>query len=191
MVRVTPKRSTAAPSLRSIVRFFLIAVLLCASVGADLVQAHRALLLNEGATDRAGALRLEDADIAWAIFGALPPGGTQFVSFARPGSGMFRARVLVPARGATLSLNPWIALVGPGLPRPDGFDALLGPGEGAVLVAGPADRELDLFQAVPYPVLIGASLEMPLPADGPFFLLIFDPTGEGGSYLIDTGYLQD
>ncbi len=156
------------------------------------VQAHRAMLIGKEGLDRATATRITDADIAWAVFGQLPSGATQFLSFTRPASGQFRARVLVPTQQANLRLNPWIALVGPALDRPAGLDGLLGEGEGAVLVAGPADRELELSPPIaPFPFLVGASLEVTLPADGLYYLLVFDPSGEGGNYLIDTGYQQD
>lgn len=159
---------------------------------AGVVQAHRALLIGKEGQDRASATRITDADVAWAVFGQLPPGATQFLSFARPASGQFRARVLVPTQQANLRLNPWIALIGPGLDRPAGLDGLLADGEGAMLVAGPGNREVELApQIAPFPFLAGASLEVTLPADGLYYLLVFDPSGEGGNYLIDTGYLQD
>jgi hypothetical protein len=158
---------------------------------ADHARAHRALLIGSEGLDRATATRLTDADIAWAVFGTLPAGATQHLSFARPESGRFRARVLVGTRQSNLSLNPWMVLVGPGLDRPAGLDGLLQEGEGAVFVAPPADREVELFQAVPWPVLVGASMELTLPADGLYYLLIFDPSGQTGPYIVDTGYLQD
>jgi hypothetical protein len=84
-----------------------------------------------------------------------------------------------------------LALVGPGLPRPDGFADLLGPGEGALLAGAVEGREVEVFPELPYPVLVGAALDTELPADGPYYLLIFDPGGQSGAYVIDTGFLLD
>lgn len=176
------------PLKRAGVALTLLTLALLAALPAS---AHQSLYLGTGGQDRASALILPDADIAWAVFGTLPPGAAQFLSFERPASGWYRARVLVPARGANPLLNPWIALVGPGLERPDGLDWLLADGEGAILVAAPESRELEIFQDLPYPVVSGASLELELPAHGPYHLIVFDPSGETGAYLIDTGYLQD
>lgn len=159
--------------------------------GSGTARAHRAVLIGSEGLDRASATRLTDADIAWAVYGTLPAGATQHLSFARPASGMFRARVLVGTRQSNLGLNPWMALVGPGFERPAGLEGLLRDGEGAVLIAPPADREVELFQDVPWPVLVGASVEMPLPSDGIYYLLVFDPSGRIGPYIVDTGYLQD
>jgi hypothetical protein len=159
--------------------------------GSDRAQAHQTILIGSEGLERATATHITDADIAWAVWGALPEGATQHLAFVRPASGMFRARVLVPTRQANLQLNPWLALVGPGLERPAGLEGVLREGEGAILVPPPESRELEMFQDVPFPVIAGASFETPLPADGPYYLLVFDPSGQGGSYLIDTGYLQD
>jgi hypothetical protein len=154
-------------------------------------RAHRAVLIGTEGLDRGSATRLSDADIAWAVHGTLLSGATQHLSFTRPESGMFRARVLVGTRQANLGLNPWLALVGPGLDRPAGLEGLLREGEGALLVAPPVNRELEPFQDVPWPVLVGASMELSLPADGVYYLLVFDPSGQVGPYIVDTGYLQD
>jgi hypothetical protein len=174
--------------MRARVVLLAVAVALTAPAPA---RAHQTMLIGKEGLDRASAVRITDADIAWAVFGTLPVGATQHLVFERPASGRFRARVLVPTMQANLALNPWLALVGPGLARPEGLAELLPEGEGAILVAPPAERELELFQAVPWPVLVGASFEVTLPADGPYYLLVFDPGGQGGPYLIDTGYLQD
>lgn len=153
--------------------------------------AHRAMLIGAEGLERRTAVQISDADIAWAVHGSLPAGATQHLMFMRPAGGMLRARVLVPTRQANLSLNPWLALVGPGLPRPADLDGMLAADEGAVLVAPPDSRELEVFQDLPWPVLAGAALELALPADGPYLLLVFDPNGRGGPYLLDIGYLQD
>jgi hypothetical protein len=166
----------------------LVLVLIADAGGA---RAHRAVLIGSEGLDRASATRLSDADIAWAVYGTLPAGATQHLSFTRPESGTFRARVLVGTRQANLGLNPWLALVGPGLERPAGLEGLLQEGEGAILVAPPADREVEPFQDVPWPVLVGASMELPLHAEGLYYLLVFDPNGQVGPYIVDTGYLQD
>jgi hypothetical protein len=168
-----------------------LSLLAAVTLGSRPASAHQPLLIGGEAVSRETALRLPDADIAWAVFGTLPAGTTHFLVFARPASGQFRARVLVSARQANSGLNPWLALVGPGLPRPAGLDGLLGDAEGAILVAPPAERTVEPFQATPFPVLVGAALELALPADGPYYLLVFDPSGAAGPYLIDTGYLQD
>ena len=160
--------------------------------GSDSARAHRGLVIGSAGLDRYTATWIEDADIAWAVFGTLPAGGTQHLIFMRPTSGQFRARVLVGTSQSNLRLNPWLALVGPGLDRPAGLEGLLGEGEGAILVAPPADREVELNPLIaPFLVLVGASLELTLPADGPYYLLVFDPTGQPGPYLVDIGYLQD
>jgi hypothetical protein len=159
---------------------------------ADGATAHRALLIGSEGQDRATATHITDTDLAWAVFGSLPAGATQHLTFSRAGSGMFRARALVLTRQSNLALNPWLALVGPGLSRPPELDSLLPEGEGATLVAPPADRELEMNQLIaPFPFLVGASFEMALPADGPYYLLVFDPSGQAGSYLVDIGYFQD
>jgi hypothetical protein len=168
----------------------LLLALLLASTG-DTAHGHRALLIGTEGQTRSTAIWLTDADIAWAVYGSLPAGATQHLAFTRPASGMFRARVLVSTRQANLRLDPWLALVGPGLERPPGLEGLLREGEGAVLAAPPPSRELELFQDVPWPVLAGASMELALPAEGVYYLLVFDPSGQAGSYIIDTGYLQD
>jgi hypothetical protein len=172
---------------------FLAALLVAFMFGhSDSAEAHRAMLIGREGLDRDTAMWIADADIAWAVYGQLPAGATQFLAFARPASGMFRARVLVGTQQANLALKPWLALVGPGLPRPEGLDGLLGPDEGAVFAGSPPDRELELFeQGYPWPVLVGASMELLLPADGTYYLLVFDPSGQAGPYLVDTGYLQD
>jgi hypothetical protein len=175
-------------STLTVVGLCLLAV---AALNARPVAAHQPLLIGSEAVSRATARRIPDADIAWAAFGTLAANSTQFLVFARPASGRFRARALVGTFQANTALNPWLALVGPGLPRPDGLDGLLADGEGAILVAPPADRTIEPFQATPFPVLVGASLEVTLPTDGPYFLLVFDPAGLTGPYVIDTGYLLD
>jgi hypothetical protein len=167
----------------------LLVVLLTADGGA--ARAHRALLIGTEGQSRPTAMWLTDADIAWAVHGTLTSGATQHLAFTRPASGMFRARVLVGTRQANLSLNPWLALVGPGLERPPGLEGLLHEGEGAVLIGPPPDREVELFQDVPWPVLVGASMELALPAEGVYYLLILDLSGQAGPYIVDTGYLQD
>ena len=168
-------------------------IVLTLPAGAPVVDAHRAVVIGRDGLSRDTAIRLEDADIAWAVFGALPARETQHLTFLRPASGMVRARVLVGTQQSNLRLNPWLALAGPGLPRPPAFDALLPAGEGALLFPPPDDRDVELFeQAFPWPVLVGASFEIALPeANGPFYLLVFDPSGQSGPYVVDTGYLLD
>jgi len=177
---------------KRLLRAALLALLVAATGAAPSASAHRVILIGNQSTDRASAIRLTDADIAWAINGTLPAGVAQIIAFTRPTSGMFRARALVSTFQSNTQLNPWLALVGPGLPRPDGLDAFLQDGEGALLFAPPEARGLEMFQDLPFPMLVGASFEAPLPdADGPYFLLIFDPAGRTGPYVIDTGYLLD
>lgn len=173
--------------------FALALLILAVADGRHHADAHRALLLGRDGLDRATAVYVVDADIAWAVFGNVPAGGGQWLRFDRPASGRFRVRAYVGTQQANLNLNPWLAVIGPGFERPAGLEGMLAPGEGAVLIAPPADRELALFeQAVPWAVLDGASAEFTLPeAPGPYYLLVFDPSGQSGTYILDTGYLLD
>jgi hypothetical protein len=169
----------------------VLALLVAALRDGDVALAHQPLVMNGAAADRGSALRIPDADVAWAVFGTLPAGGTQYLTFTRPASGMFRARALVQTARANPQLNPWLVLLGPGLERPPGLEGMLQDGEGALVLAPPDPRPVEPFQATPLPVLVGTSVELALPADGPYYLLIFDPSGQAGAYVIDTGYLQD
>lgn len=139
------------------------------------------------------ALELPTIVPLWACNGFLfKPGQVDYITFTAKAGDQFLGFTLNPNKNGAREFAPSFALIGPGLPAPTGNVPFRIPsGSGAQIFNVPTDREIADEQ-----LGFGALLESPqhrvtLPADGRYFVAIWDPQGKSGHYLISIGESED
>ena len=169
-----------------LLRLVLVAWPVSALLAPQAVSAHAPIYLDTGSTSPDTATPLGDPASAGLVYGTLPPGEAQYISFNISGTQPFHAMVLLPLHAG--SFNPSIAIVGPGLGDASNAPFDVPDGDGVTYVSPPA-QQLPIFIAdLGLRFIAGAAFDGPLGQDGSYYLVIYTPDGSGGSYTVGTGY---
>lgn len=168
------------------VRAFLLSLVLV-SVSASVALAHSPIFLQPGRPPAA----ITDAEKSWAIYGRLKPGPEPDVIpvDARAGQRL-KLQLLVPKRPDLNAFRPAYYVLGPGFPGaslPPGAPVRPESGEGALVADQPqAPSEFyEPFTQTRYWTY--GELSGTFPATERYRIVVFDPAGQGGPYVVALG----
>ncbi len=134
---------------------------------------------------------LENLSTSFAFYRKLPADKVHVYTFIGKQGQNFYAGINVPAVKGLEDYSVTMALFGPSLPEAN-HDLL--PPEfpedlGALIF--PSKVSADFFESFTQTLYWGRqSIEMTLPADGEYYLLIWQPEGLAGKYVMDSGYAE-
>lgn len=128
----------------------------------------------------------------WFVLGELSSAqDVDMVKFDYKGGDHFKAIIFIPGHEELREFNPTIALIGPGLPKPDGplpFDLPAGMGVITATSTGTYDY-FDIFtQMVYFP---RAQIELDMPQTGRYYMAVWgEPIGMA-RYALDIGIMEN
>jgi hypothetical protein len=153
--------------------------------------AHRPLLETRDIKGFDDAVVIDDPTGSYAIYGQLQTkGDVDFYRFEVKQPLTADAGMLVPVAPGYREFYPTLALVGPGLPPAD-LPFPLPSGWGAVVVTNaPVDPRPEFFEEFSRTHYFRSpeSLRQPLAATGAWYLAVWHPQGEIGSYVLTFGH---
>lgn len=168
---------------------FLWAILLT-FVTATAALAHRPIFVEPRSnTTRAHAIRISDPDISWAVYAQLSDvGEVNYYRFDGARGAPIRIETLVPRTESARAFGFELALIGKGFDRAR-VPFALEVGEGVIVApdSGHDDaRSFDEhFTQTAY--WQRQSLRAQLPADGTYWIAVYDPRGRTGKYVLAVG----
>ena len=171
-------------------RVFL--VLLFAAAAAS---AHVPMMETPETNSFNDALKILRPTYSYAIYGNLEkPGDIDYYTFEVKEPMKAHASLLVPFRPEYLDFYPVYAVIGPGLPSPQGkipFD--LPPGCGAIVISGTASEGRPTFyepfsrtryyEGIP-------KFEQELKQPGIYYIVVWHPGNETGAYILGYGLAE-
>lgn len=160
-------------------------------VSARVAAAHTPIFIERAITSPDTAWPVSDYAISWAFYGRVTPAGAPqyFAIDGRAGDRLY-ATLEVPEIDGLQEFRPSLALIGPGLPAFDAPPDVTLPAEsGGVRVddarVTPRARFDEQFSGTSY--YRGPRLDLPLPADGRYYVIVFDESGATGKYTLAIG----
>ena len=139
------------------------------------------------------ALQLQSIVPLWAINGFLyKPDQVDYITFTASKGDMFNGFTVDPNKNGAKEFSPNFALIGPGLPAPtDKVPFLVPNGNGAQIFTTPAARDFSDEQFGYGALLAGPENQVSLPADGRYYVAVYDPNGKLGHYILSVGQSED
>jgi len=173
-----------------VLRLFLSLGLLLAVAGD--AHAHSPLFPQNNHA-AASAFFIEDAAKSWVAYSEiLNSGQKDFYRFRFSAGDPIRIKLLTSGDPGTTDFLPSLALLVPGLKQQDAIPLSMEipSGFGAVFVRGirPPSATYEPFAQGWFYDL--ADLDMRAPAEGTYYLVVFDPKGAMGRYAVTLGYLE-
>jgi len=178
-------------------RLALVVVLTLVSLLAipSVAEAHKPIFDGSGTSGYDRALYISDPTISWAVYTELRhPGEVDYYTFeARQGTPLY-TQMVIPQISGLEQFVPSIVLVGPGLPAPqEALPVPLPPGDGAVLIQPqPGEQPQSFYEPITQTnYWEWQEYRAPAPADGTYYLLVFDPQNQVGKYVLAIGERED
>lgn len=165
--------------------------LICVMLLTTTALAHSPIFLRPGQTPAP----ITDAEKSWALYGRLAPDGKPDVIPVDAEQGeRLKLQLLVPKRNDLKEFHPVIYLVGPGLPQtalPPGAPVTPENGEGALVPERPAapSEFYEPFTQTRYWTYEDTTGTFP--ATGRYRVVVYDPTGKAGPYVVALGERED
>ena len=156
-------------------------------IPAASVSAHQPIWGDEG-----GIIRVPNLVTSYAYYRDLPADEVHVYTFEGKKGREFRAGMQIPALKGLKDYAVAMGIMGPGLPEAN-HDRLPPehPEELGALVIQSWKSE-DFFEPFTQTLYWGRqSVELNLPADGTYYILVWQPEGVAGKYVMDTGYTED
>jgi hypothetical protein len=146
------------------------------------VSAHRPIWGNEDVTV------IDNLSTSFAFYRDLPAGKVHFYTFEGKQGQNLHAGINIPAIKGLENYSVTMALLGPGLPEVD--HDLLPPEHpenlGALIF--PSKVSADFYEPFTQTLYWGRqSLDTALPDDGEYYLVVWQPNGTAGKYVMDSG----
>ena len=148
------------------------------------VHAHRPMW-----GDSLGPVEIEDVSVSYAFYQKLNADEIDVFYFEGRKGENLHAGIQIPDIAAYQNYSVNIALFGPGLPMPEDETQL--PPEhpedlgGLTLTSQVTENYFEPFTQTNY--LGRQALDMTLPADGQYYIIVWHPQGEAGKYVMDIG----
>lgn len=168
---------------------FLWAILL-AFATATAALAHRPIFVEPRSnTTRANAIPISDHDISWAVYAQLSDAGeVNYYRFEGKRGARVRIETLVPHNDAARAFGFDVALIGKGF-EVTRVPFALEEGEGVIVAPDSGHDEARVFDEhftqTSYWQRQGLRAE--LPADGTYWIAVYDPRGRTGKYVLAIG----
>lgn len=141
--------------------------------------------------DGYGPIEVEDISISYAFYQTMKPDEIEVFYFEGQAGQNLHAGIQIPDNGKYEDYGVNAALFGPGLPKAD--EAILPPDHpedlGAMVYESHASS--NFFEPFTQTNYLGRQkIDMSLPADGTYYLLVWNPESVPGKYVIDFGYRE-
>jgi len=168
-------------TLQALIGIVLVTILFFAVPGAS---AHR-----PGWGNDSGATQIDNLSTSLAFYRELKaPAQVDVYTFQGQAGEHLHAGISIPAISRLESYGVNMALMGPGLPEAD-HEALPADhpeGLGAIIIPNTPGK--DFFEPFTLTSYWGRQrIEFNLPASGTYYLLVWNPSGATGKYVMDTG----
>jgi LPXTG-motif cell wall-anchored protein len=162
-------------------------LLISAFIPAASVSAHQPIWGDEG-----GITRVPNLVTSYAYYRDLLADEVHVYTFEGKTGQEFRAGMQIPAIKGLEDYAVTIAIMGPGLPEAnhDQLPPEHPEGLGALIV--PSFNSEDFFEPFTQTLYWGRqSIQSSLPADGTYYILVWQSEGVAGKYVMDTGYAEN
>lgn len=168
---------------------FLWAILL-AFATATVALAHRPIFVEPRSnTTRANAIPISDHDISWAVYAQLSDAGeVNYYRFEAKRGARVRIETLVPHLESLRDFGFDVALVGKGF-QMTRVPFALEEDEGVIVAPDSGHDETRVFDEhfTQTSYWYRQSLHAQLPADGTYWIAVYDPRGRTGKYVLAIG----
>ncbi len=139
-----------------------------------------------------GPIEVDDISISYAYYQTLKADEVDVFYFEGGKGENFHAGIQIPDVSKYKGYSVNIALFGPGLPTVEG-EAQLPPEHpenlGALIVESKTDK--DFFEPFTQTNYLGRqNIDITLPEDGLYYLVIWQPDGTAGKYVVDIGHKE-
>lgn len=178
--------------MRSGIRLIgLIGAMVAVLLLSQIASAHTPFFVDRDITRPETAWPVGDYSISWAFYARLSPAyAPQYYVLDGQASTRLVASLETPAIAGLDNFRPSIAVIGPGLPAfetPQNWNAPTG--YGGMLVndedVSPRPQFFESFSGTSY--YRGPQLDLVLPADGRYYVVVFDRSGGSGKYTLAIG----
>ena len=157
------------------------------------VYAHKPLQSDGSNTTFENALIIPDHKISWAIYEELDPYQTKFYSFDAKKGESFYSSIVIPKLERLENYKPSMALIGKGIEiqnipelterLPDGGKVVFNY-DGVI----PSEEFYEPFGQATY--WERQEIQITIPQDGMYYLMVFDKQGFGGKYSLAVGKIE-
>jgi hypothetical protein len=179
-----------ARALHSLITFFILLILLPAGISSP-VLAH-APLIAENNNNLGSATYIPDPAKSWAIYSELQMGGeAQYYRFDVRKGEWINVSLFTTTAPEDESFAPGLILTGPGIAENDLIPSFVEtPFQAGTLVVQSARSPEATFEGFTPGVLVElAEISWEVPADGTYFIIVFDAE-RGGHYGLAVGYRE-
>ncbi len=161
-------------------------IVLASTIPISNVSAHRPVWGDEDVTT------IDNLNTSFAFYRNLPAEKIHAYTFTGKQGQNLHAGINIPAVKGLEEYSVSMALFGPSLPEAD--HEQLPPEHpedlGAIIV--PSKVSADFYESFTQTLYWGRqSIDMPLPADGEYYLVVWQPDGIAGKYVMDSGRAEE
>lgn len=173
--------------MQHIQRFLFGLLLLSLIVPAATVSAHKPIWGEEN-----GTIEIPDLVTSYAFYRDLPSGKVDAYYFAGKEGQQFSFGVQIPDLKDLQNYEVTVALFGPGLPEADETQLPPDHPEDLGALIFPSIITDNFFEAFTQTNYLGRQkISTTLPADGDYYLIVWQPDGLAGKYVLDTGRAEN
>jgi hypothetical protein len=166
--------------MKNIKRITFILILL---VPLSSASAHRPIW-----GEQYGPIEIPDLRTSFAVYRNLDSGQIDVYTFEAETGQDLHAGIQIPAVDGLEEYGVTAALFGPGLPEADSNTLPPDRPEDLGVLVFPSSVSADFFEPFTQTTYWGRQqIDLVLPADGAYYLLVWHPDGKPGKYVLDTG----
>lgn len=173
--------------MKKIISIFILLIIISASPA----YAHKLISHDDSHRDIDNALRIPDHKISWAIYENLGTNEAKFYSFDGKSGDSFYASIVVPKIEELETYSPTMILINPG--NIQNYDNQVKSQRDIqkFLYEGgfPSKEFYEPFGQVTY--WERQEINMLLPADGEYFIIVLDEKNQKGKYSLAVGTIED
>lgn len=138
-----------------------------------------------------GPIEIEDTSTSYAFYQTLPADEVDVFYFEGKQGENFRGGIQIPDIRALENYGLSVALFGPGFPAPEETQLPPEHPEDLGAVIYPSEVTEDFFEPFTQAQYWGRQeFNVTLPADGTYYIIVWQPEGKPGKYVMDTGYAE-
>ncbi len=138
-----------------------------------------------------GPIEIESASTSYAFYQTLQAEEVDVFYFEGKQGETFRGGIQIPDIPALKNYGLSVALFGPGFPQPEESDLPPEHPEGLGAVLYPSAATEDFYEPFTQARYWGRQqFSLTLPADGTYYIVVWQPEGKPGKYVMDTGYAE-
>jgi hypothetical protein len=173
--------------MRHIQRFIFGFLLLSLILPGAIVSAHKPIWGEEN-----GIIEIPDLVTSYAFYRDLPSDKVDAYYFEGKAGQQFNFGVQIPDLASLQNYEVTVVLFGPGLPEADKSQLPPDHPEDLGALIFPSTSTEDFFEAFTQTNYLGRQkISTTLPADGDYYLIVWQPEGFAGKYVLDSGRAEN